>query len=377
MKKLMSLAIILMMLTTISNYAATPVLISAPIGEEIDAIQSFIEKEDKIISGDFIRYENDTLYIQLEAFEYETSIYDADGRYENTLKSYEKNEEIILYVKHGEATFQLLDVLPKDSQKFYGQIKSIDEKSYAILSGDIVQTYHVLNSDRHFVEDQFIKGYIDEDDVYLMPTIDTSNKEYNSFGALVEKNIIIDGKTLEKNITLINGNVMIPLRETLETLGYEVKWNNDTYQVDIHKLNQWTSIKINENKYFKNKMAHQPLSHAPVIIDGSTYVPVEFLNVILDLGLSIDDGNLTIAENDMAIHSGYIQKINYKANGEISITLSSKEMPDTLSDLTVIHASTNTTYFNTSLDHRQFIHVISPPIMTMSLPGQTSGIIIY
>jgi hypothetical protein len=280
-------------------------------------------------------------------------------------------------VKHGEATFQLLDVLPKDSQKFYGQIKSIDEKSYAILSGDIVQTYHVLNSDRHFVEDQFIKGYIDEDDVYLMPTIDTSNKEYNSFGALVEKNIIIDGKTLEKNITLINGNVMIPLRETLETLGYEVKWNNDTYQVDIHKLNQWTSIKINENKYFKNKMAHQPLSHAPVIIDGSTYVPVEFLNVILDLGLSIDDGNLTIAENDMAIHSGYIQKINYKANGEISITLSSKEMPDTLSDLTVIHASTNTTYFNTSLDHRQFIHVISPPIMTMSLPGQTSGIIIY
>jgi hypothetical protein len=124
-------------------------------------------------------------------------------------------------------------------------------------------------------------------------------------------------------------------------------------------------------------MAHQPLSHAPIIIEGSTYIPVEFLNVILDLGLSVESGNLTVTENQMAIHSGYIQKIDYNADGKISITLSSKEMPDTLSDLTIIHASTNTTYFNNTLKEGKLIHVISPPIMTMSLPGQTAGIVIY
>lgn len=377
MKKLMSLALILILLSTVTNYADATAEVSPISSNTAENVIAFTEKENTILKGAFEKYENSTLYIQLDDHGYQTSLYDADELFKSHADHYKVNEEIILYAEYGETTFKLLDILPKDSQEIYGQIKAIQGEQYDILTGDVVQTYQVLNSDRNFVEDQFIKGYANENGTYLMPTINTSNKKYNSFGTLIEKNIIINEKSLEKNSAVINGNLMVPLRETLETLGYDIKWNNDTRRVDIHKLNQWTSVKINENSYFKNKMAPQPLSHAPIIIDGSTYIPVEFLNVILDLGLSIDDGHLTVSENDMAIHSGYIQKINYKANGNVSITLSSKEMPDNLSDLTIIHASTDTTYFNTSLEHGQFIHVISPPIMTMSLPGQTSGVVIY
>lgn len=377
MKKLMSLVLILIMLTTITNYADTTTNVSVTSMDNVESIMAFTEKENTILKGVFEKYENNTLFIQLDKNEHLTNLYDPKGLFKTLENTYQVEEEIILYAEHGEATFQLINILPKDSQEIYGQIKSIKEEKFDILSGDIIETYEVLNSDRGFVNNQFVKGYVSEKGTYLMPTIDTSNQKYDTFGKLIEKNIIIDGEALNKNSTVVNGHLMIPLRETLETLGYEIKWNNDTRSVDIKKSNQWTSIKINDNSYFKNKMASQTLSHAPVIIDGSTFIPVEFLNVILDLGLSVNEGNLTVSENDMAIHSGHIQKIKYKADGKISITISSKEMPDTLSDLTIIHASTDTTYFNTSLEQGKLIHVISPPVMTMSLPGQTSGLVIY
>ncbi|HKL43335.1 MAG TPA: copper amine oxidase N-terminal domain-containing protein [Clostridia bacterium] len=377
MKKLMSLVLILIILTTVTNYADTTTTVSETTMDATESVMAFTEKENTILKGTFEKYENNTLYIQSENNDHLTSLYDADGLFKNLENTYEANEEIILYAEYGEATFQLLDILPKATQEIYGQIKSINEETFDILSGDVVETYEVFNSHRGFVNSQFVKGYVSDKGTYLMPTIDTSNQKYDTFGKLIEKNIVINGESLKRNSTVVNGNLMIPLRETLESLGYEIKWNNDTRRVDIHKSNQWTSVKINENRYFKNKMAHQPLSHAPIIIDGSTYIPVEFLNVILDLGLSVTEGNLTVSENDMAIHSGHIQTIDYKAAGKISITLSSKEMPGNLSDLTIIHASTDTTYFNTSLKQGQFIHVISPPVMTMSLPGQTSAVVIY
>lgn len=377
MKKLMGLVLILIMLTTVTNYADTTTTVSETTMNDTESIMAFTEKENTILKGSFEKYENNTLYLQLEKNDHLTSLYDADELFKSLEDTYEANEEIILYAEYGEATFLLVDILPKATQEIHGQIKSIEKETFDILSGDIVETYQVLNHDRDFVKDQFVKGYVSEQGTYLMPTIDTSNQKYDTFGKLIEKNIVINGETLKKNSTVVNGNLMIPLRETLETLGYKVKWNNDTRSVEINKSNQWTTIKINENSYFKNKMAPQPLSHAPVIIDGSTYIPVEFLNIILDLGLSVNEGNLTITENDMAIHSGHIQTIDYKADGKISITLSSKEMPDSLSDLTIIHASTDTTYFNTSLEQGKLVHVISPPVMTMSLPGQTSGVVIY
>ena len=377
MKKLMSLVLILIMLTTVTNYADTTTTVSETTMDDTESVMAFTEKENTILKGIFEKYENNTLYIQLEKNKSLTSLYDQKGLFKNLENTYEVKEEILVYTEYGEATFQLIDVLSKDSQEIYGQIKSIKDKRFDILSGDIIETYQVINSDRDFIKDQFIKGYVSEKGTYLMPTIDTSNQKYDTFGKLIEKNIIINDETLKDSPTVVNGNLMVPLRETLETLGYEVKWNNDTRSVDIQKSNQWTAVKINENRYFKNRMAHQPLSHAPVIIDGSTYIPVEFLNVILDLGLSVNEGNLTITENSMAIHSGYVQKIDYKANGKVSITISSKEMPENLSDLIIIHASTDTTYFNTSLEQGNFIHIISPPIMTMSLPGQTSAVVIY
>lgn len=176
---------------------------------------------------------------------------------------------------------------------------------------------------------------------------------------------------------VIDGVTMIPLRSTVEKMGYEVTWNGEARSVEIKQGAQWTSIKISENAYFKNKMAPSPLSAAPVIVDGRTLVPAEFFNVILSKGLMIVEGNLELNDDEMVIHSGYVKEINYDKTGAMNITLTTDMESDDIMLQTIIHTSKAYTYFNKQVVEGEYINVISPMIMTMSIPGQTSGYIIY
>jgi hypothetical protein len=219
-----------------------------------------------------------------------------------------------------------------------------------------------------------------EENVFsLKPFINTSNVKHNSIGTLIEKNVYINDKPLDLDVLphSVDGVMMVPLAETLRALGYEVTWDNDTHSVDILKGAQWTSITIGKNAYFKNRMAPRELSHAPIIIDGRTLVPVEFFNEILNLGMGIKNGDLYLNEESLGKQVGYIQEVNYKASDQISITISSKKESTDIMDQTIIHASVDTTYFNNSLEVGTHIEVITLPIMTMSIPGQTSALVIY
>jgi hypothetical protein len=176
---------------------------------------------------------------------------------------------------------------------------------------------------------------------------------------------------------VIDGVTMIPLRSTAEKMGYEVIWNDETRSVEIKQDAQWTSIKIDENAYFKNKMAPSQLSAAPVIVDSRTLVPAEFFSVILSKGLMIDEGNLKLNDNEMFIHSGYVKDINYDEAGNMSITLTTDMESDDIILQTIIHTSKEYTYFNKEVVEGEYINVVSSMIMTTSMPGQTSGYIIY
>jgi hypothetical protein len=261
-----------------------------------------------------------------------------------------------------------------------GIIKSIESDSIDLLVGDIVKSFTVNNSEDFVINQrvQLIKA--NEENVFsLKPFINTSNVKHNSIGTLIEKNVYINDKPLDLDVLphSVDGVMMVPLAETLRALGYEVTWDNDTHSVDILKGAQWTSITIGKNAYFKNRMAPRELSHAPIIIDGRTLVPVEFFNEILNLGMGIKNGDLYLNEESLGKQVGYIQEVNYKANDQISITISSKKESTDIMDQTIIHASVDTTYFNNSLEVGTHIEVITLPIMTMSIPGQTSALVIY
>lgn len=192
-----------------------------------------------------------------------------------------------------------------------------------------------------------------------------------------EFSLSYDGEKLDSKLVVVEGIGMVPLREMAEKAGFQVKWNQETSSVEISKGPKWTSIKIGNNGYFKNKMAARPLSKEPVIVDGKTMVPVEFFNVILGLGIQSQDSNIEMNEYEMAIHRGYIQEINERENGDLSITISSKKVSEGLEDQVIIHTSKDMTIYNTSIEKGKFVNVVSPMMMTMSIPGQTSGIVIY
>lgn len=190
-------------------------------------------------------------------------------------------------------------------------------------------------------------------------------------------NLTYKGEDMNVKSSVVDGVTMLPLRETLEKAGYTVKWNGETFSIEISKGSTWTSIKVGQNAYFKNKMAARPLSKEPVIIDSKTVVPVEFFNVILGLGISVEDSKIDINDLELANHSGFIQEIQTTEDGKMSIVISSEEVSKDEMDKTIIHISKDNTILNTNLEKGKFVNVISPMVMAMSIPGQTGGIVIY
>lgn len=183
--------------------------------------------------------------------------------------------------------------------------------------------------------------------------------------------------TLEEPVKWIDGVLMIPVKPVLDQIGFDVKWNAETKSVDLIKGAQFTSLYIDKNSYFKNKMASHELSHAPVINQNRTYVPIEFFTDVLGLGLSVEDKAIQFSDREMAIHEGYIQDTQVDEKGVLTITLSSKEKSDGLEDQVIVHGEAQYTFMNTSIAVGAYIHVISPPIMTLSIPGQATAYVIY
>ncbi len=98
-----------------------------------------------------------------------------------------------------------------------------------------------------------------------------------------------------------NYNVkMIPLRQVLEALGYEVLWDQKTGNITINTSSGVlvSVISPNENKYSKGTFAPQALEFAPEIVNNTTYVPISFFSEIIGLLYSTD-------ENENIVFSKY------------------------------------------------------------------------
>lgn len=89
-----------------------------------------------------------------------------------------------------------------------------------------------------------------------------------------------------------DGTIMLPLRALAEALRYEVKWNGDIRAVEIIGGAQYTSITIGEDSYFFAKTAPVQLGNAPVIVDNSTYVPIDFFKDILKVNVDVKDDTI-------------------------------------------------------------------------------------
>lgn len=91
-----------------------------------------------------------------------------------------------------------------------------------------------------------------------------------------DSKVVVDMK-----ISKINGIDVIPLREVVEDLGYKVDWNANDRSILVTKGTATAKLKIGDTIYIANHKIPYDLGFAPVIVDGSTYVPLSFLEEVL------------------------------------------------------------------------------------------------
>ncbi len=128
------------------------------------------------------------------------------------------------------------------------------------------------------------------------------------------------------------GNTMVPLRGIAEALGYDVEWNSELKAVEISNDDVKVDFNTGVNSYVitKNKdlKAGTPVSlaTAPVIKDGSTYVPLELFRMLNSQQYDIVIKNntvvispktaeevteeTTVVDNALSLRGGEINKVD-------------------------------------------------------------------
>lgn len=95
-------------------------------------------------------------------------------------------------------------------------------------------------------------------------------------------------------IKTIDGVTMIPLRLVGESLGYKVSWNEETKTAELLRGPQWNAVTLGEDNYNFAKMIVK-LGTAPVLINSSTYVPLNYAEQVLIAEVeAMDNGDIKL-----------------------------------------------------------------------------------
>ncbi len=273
------------------------------------------------------------------------------------------------------------------------EYKIIDENSIEYVSDNYIEPntnligaggkrefiFRTLKNSTTLIEFNYKRSWENESIETLNLIIKNVNGEIEISENTSDNLVLYNNEIINYDVDLkiIENITMLPLRFTLEKMGYEIKWNDETKSVEIIKGAQWTSIKIGENSYFKNRMAPIELSSAPIIVEGRTMVPVEFFTKILSKGINIENGKISFSDYEMAFHSGYITEVNVRGNGDISFTLSNTLQSTDMLNQIIIHTDKENTVFNRFIKKGDYINTVCSQVTTMSIPAQTYAYIIY
>lgn len=102
-----------------------------------------------------------------------------------------------------------------------------------------------------------------------------------SHAASSSSHLQLDGKDISvgKGVQIqeVKGNILVPLRLIVEESGYSVNWESKTGTITIHKQNLNLSLQVNNPMASVND--HQMgLAVAPLLREGTTYVPLRFVS---------------------------------------------------------------------------------------------------
>lgn len=119
---------------------------------------------------------------------------------------------------------------------------------------------------------------------------------------------VIDGKGAFTDLSALipfylNDRLMIPLRRVMEdVLYFEVSWNDEKRFVEVKKDGNSFGLSINSRDYYLSDGIVVKLEQMPLLVQSSTFVPLDFFSDLMGCNVSIGDGVL-IVEFDTSLVS--------------------------------------------------------------------------
>ncbi|WP_289141096.1 copper amine oxidase N-terminal domain-containing protein [uncultured Brevibacillus sp.] len=117
--------------------------------------------------------------------------------------------------------------------------------------------------------------------------------------------------------------VLVPLRPVAESLGFKVAWNEQVKAAEVQKGAISSYAKAGEDRYPFAKM-YKTLGAEPRLLNGSTYVPVAFVDEILQAEVNVSDSAVTVVDEEAEkapVRTGTITNINKTENGKMSVLI--------------------------------------------------------
>lgn len=94
--------------------------------------------------------------------------------------------------------------------------------------------------------------------------------------AAPQTTVLLDGKKLDVEPSIVNDRTLVPLRGIFEAMGAEIDWNGDAKTVTAVKGDNTVELTVGKNTAFKNKNSIS-LDVPATIINGRTLVPLRFV----------------------------------------------------------------------------------------------------
>jgi hypothetical protein len=169
--------------------------------------------------------------------------------------------------------------------------------------------------------------------------------------------------------------IMVPLRETAEALGFKVTWHQDKQWAEVSLTDSpiWTLVQPELDQYAYNRM-NVKLGAAPIQLAGRLYVPASFFNEILRSNISYEGNQVTITRQVEGVNMHKQQAVITHINNDKSLQINGAGM-----DGIIINIDEETVIRNRAGEQVELgeltlglnIEVKHSMAMTMSLPGQT------
>lgn len=86
----------------------------------------------------------------------------------------------------------------------------------------------------------------------------------------------------------------VELRKPLEEMGFEVIWKGHDKPIEIRRDNKLSTLSLRNKSYVDFNGENEELEVAPSLIEGKTYVPIDFFSKVLKMSIEIKDDNLII-----------------------------------------------------------------------------------